>query len=243
MRIYFVGSHATGKTTLCRYVSRRYGLPMITEVARAVLAEMESSFDAIRTDMDQVAEYQDRVFARQVSIEHLHEGAFVSDRAFDNLAYAAEHTLVLADLMGDQRFRDYMKWVADGTVFFLRPHASLLKEDGVRAGVSWESVLRIDGMIKLLLEQHRVSYLPIESVSMQERVRAVDFVLGRAGLRAALPAPARIAAEVRPPLDADAVAAAALASPGVPTPAFDVLRAAIGFGGGAGGDPMRRVNR
>ena len=27
MRIYFVGSHATGKTTLCRYVSRRYGLP------------------------------------------------------------------------------------------------------------------------------------------------------------------------------------------------------------------------
>ena len=33
MRIYFVGSHATGKTTLCRFVSRRYGLPMITEVA------------------------------------------------------------------------------------------------------------------------------------------------------------------------------------------------------------------
>ena len=43
MRIYFVGSHATGKTTLCRYVSRRYGLPMISEVARAVLAEMETA--------------------------------------------------------------------------------------------------------------------------------------------------------------------------------------------------------
>jgi len=28
MRIYFVGSHATGKTTMTRYVSRRYGLPM-----------------------------------------------------------------------------------------------------------------------------------------------------------------------------------------------------------------------
>ena len=49
MRIYFVGSHATGKTTLCRYVSRRYGLPMISEVARAVLAEMETSLDALRT--------------------------------------------------------------------------------------------------------------------------------------------------------------------------------------------------
>ena len=52
MRIYFVGSHATGKTTLCRYVSRRYGLPMITEVARGVLAEMETSLDHLRADID-----------------------------------------------------------------------------------------------------------------------------------------------------------------------------------------------
>ena len=66
MRIYFVGSHATGKTTKTRYVSRRYGLPMITEVARAVLAELETSLDSLRTDMDLVAEYQKRVFERQV---------------------------------------------------------------------------------------------------------------------------------------------------------------------------------
>jgi nicotinamide riboside kinase len=184
MRIYFVGSHATGKTTLCRFVSRRYGLPMITEVARAVLAEQETSLEHLRTDVDAVAEYQERVFARQVAIEKLHDARFVSDRAFDNLAYAAEHTTVVADMMSDQRFRDYMTWVAQGTVFFLRPHPSLLREDGTRAGVSWDSVLRIDGMIKLLLEQHRVSYLPVESVSMQERVRAVEFVLGRAGLTA-----------------------------------------------------------
>ena len=52
----------------------------------------------------------------------------------------------------------------------------------MRAGVSWDSVLRIDGMVKLMLEQYRVSYLPIESVSMQERVRAVEFVLSRCGL-------------------------------------------------------------
>jgi len=183
MRIYFVGSHATGKTTLCRYVSRRYGLPMISEVARAVLAEMETNFDALRTDMDLVAEYQQRVFARQVSVEKQHGDRFVSDRAFDNLAYAAEHTMILADLMATPRFTEYMKWVSEGVVFFLRPHPSLLREDGVRAGVTWESVLRIDGMVKLLLEQHRVSYLPVESVSMQERVRAAEFVLSREGLR------------------------------------------------------------
>lgn len=182
MRIYFVGSHATGKTTLCRYVSRRYGLPMISEVARAVLAEMETSLDALRTDMDLVGEYQERVFERQVAVERQHDGRFVSDRAFDNLAYVAEHTTNAAAMMNDDRFHNYMKWVSQGIVFFLRPHASLLKDDGVRAGVSWDSVLRIDGMVKLMLEQHRISYLPIESVSMQERVRAVEFVLSRCGL-------------------------------------------------------------
>lgn len=184
MRIYFVGSHATGKTTLCRYVSRRYDLPMISEMARAVLAEMETSLDALRTDMDLVAEYQERVFQRQVEVERRYDGRFVSDRAFDNVAYAAEHTTNAAAMMNDDRFRDYMRWVSQGIVFFLRPHPSLLKEDGVRAGVSWDSVVRIDGMVKLMLEQHRISYLPIESVSMQERVRAVEFVLSRCGLAA-----------------------------------------------------------
>ncbi len=183
MRIYFVGSHATGKTTLSRFVSQAYDMPMISEVARSVLAEMETSFDAMRTDMDLVADYQRRVFARQVDTEKLHAERFVSDRAFDNLAYAADHTTIFADMVEDTGFADYMKWVAGGIVFFLRPHRSLLVEDGVRAGVDWESVVRIDGMVKLLLEMYRVNYMPIESLSMQERVRAVRFVLDREQLR------------------------------------------------------------
>jgi hypothetical protein len=188
MRIYFVGAHATGKTTMTRYVSRRYGLPMISEVARAVLAELETNLDALRTDMELVAEYQRRVFERQVQVERAQGTGFVSDRAFDNLAYAAEHTLILGDLIAGDAHRNYMEWVAQGIVFFLRPHRDLLKDDGVRAGVTWDSVLRIDGMIKLMLEQSRIPYLPIESVAMQERARAVDFVLKRiAGLQAVSP--------------------------------------------------------
>jgi hypothetical protein len=188
MRIYFVGAHATGKTTMTRYVSRKFGLPMITEVARAVLAELETSLDSLRTDMELVAEYQRRVFERQVQVEKLQQTGFVSDRAFDNLAYAAEHTLVLADLISGDQYKSYMEWVAQGIVFFLRPHQELLREDGVRAGVTWDSVLRIDGMIKLMLEQSRIPYLPIESGPMQERARAVDFVLKRAaGLNAVAP--------------------------------------------------------
>jgi hypothetical protein len=34
-----------------------------------------------------------------------------------------------------------------------------------------------------MLEQHRIRYLPLESVSMQERVRAVEFVLDRCGIQ------------------------------------------------------------
>ncbi len=191
MRIYFVGAHATGKTTMTRYVSRRYALPMITEVARAVLAELETSLDSLRTDMDLVAEYQRRVFERQVQVERAQGSGFVSDRAFDNLAYAAEHTLVFGDLINSDEFKKYAEWVAQGIVFFVRPHKDLLREDGVRSGVTWESVLRIDGMIKLMLEQYRIPYLPIESASMQERARAVDFVLKRtAGLSQVAPAEA-----------------------------------------------------
>jgi nicotinamide riboside kinase len=206
MRIYFVGSHATGKTTLCRYVSKRYGLPMIGEVARAVLAEMETSLDALRTDLDQIADYQERVFARQVATERQHAGRFVSDRAFDNLAYVAEHTTNAAAMLNDSRFREYMQWVREGVVFFVRPHPSLLKNDGVRAGVSWDSVMRIDGMVKLMLEQHGISYLPLESVSMQERARAIDFVLARSGLS---PVPREAPARPQP------------AQPPSQTPAFD----------------------
>src|SRR5438046_10501668 len=108
MRIYFVGSHATGKTTLCRYVSRRYGLPMISEVARAVLAELETSLDALRTDMDLVAEYQERVFSRQAAIETQHEQRFVSDRAPANPAYGAGHALTSAAVPTAHRLATHM---------------------------------------------------------------------------------------------------------------------------------------
>ncbi len=168
---------------MARWVSRHYGLPMITEVARSVLAELETNFDTLRTDMDQVAEYQKRVFQRQIATERLQEKGFVSDRAFDNLAYAGDYTTMLKDIMyhdGGEEFRKYMEWVCQGVVFFIRPHPILLKEDGVRAGVDWESVVRTDGMVKLFLEQFGVPYLPIHTPSMQERVRAVEFVLTRA---------------------------------------------------------------
>ena len=182
VRVYMVGSHATGKTTLARWVRDRYGLPMIAEVARGVLAEMEAQLEALRADMALVNHYQAQVFVRQIEAERRADGPFVSDRAFCNLAYAAHHATIMAEVARDPRLGEYMEWVRGGIVFFLRPHRALVQTDGVRAGLEWEEVVRIDGMVKLLLELFDVPYIPVESLSMQERVRLVDRVLDLAGV-------------------------------------------------------------
>ena len=182
LRIYLVGAHATGKTTLARWVRDTYGLPMISEVARGVLAEMEAQLAGIRTNIALIDRYQAEVFERQIEAEAAQPGSFVSDRAFCNLAYAAHHATILGDIAGDPRLSGYMQSVRAGLVFFLRPHRELVVEDGVRAGLAWEEVVRIDGMVKLLLEMFRVPYIPVESLSMQERVRLLERVLDLAGL-------------------------------------------------------------
>lgn len=198
-RIYLVGAHATGKTTLARWVRDHYGLPMIAEVARGVLAEMEARLETLRTDIELVNRYQFEVFRRQVDAEHAVAGSFVSDRAFCNLAYAAHHSTILADIFRDRKLGEYMNWVRQGIVFFVRPHRELVVADGVRAGLDWEEVVRIDGMVKLLLEVFGVPYIPVESLSMQERVRLMERVLDLAGLpqiqTVAAPAPAEGAAQ------------------------------------------------
>ncbi len=182
LRVYLVGAHATGKTTLARWIRDEFGLPMISEVARGVLAEMEAQLDGLRSNVALVDRYQREVFERQIEAEAAQPGSFVSDRAFCNLAYAAHHATVLSSIASDSRLGDYMDSVRSGLVFFLRPHPELVVGDGVRAGVAWEEVVRIDGMVKLLLELFAIPYIPLESLSMQERVRCVERVLDLAGL-------------------------------------------------------------
>jgi len=181
LRIYLVGAHATGKTTLARWIRDHYGIPMISEVARSVLAEMEAQLDLLRSNIDLVNRYQREVFVRQIEAERAHAGGFVSDRAFCNLAYACHHATILGSIAGDPRLLEYMESVRSGLVFFLRPHKELVVDDGVRAGLEWEEVVRIDGMVKLMLEMFSVPYIPVESLAMQERVRLVERVLALTG--------------------------------------------------------------
>ncbi len=182
IRIYLVGAHSTGKTTLARWIRDKYGLPMISEVARGVLAEMEQRLESLRSDLDAVDRYQAAVFERQLVAEEEHSGSFVSDRAFCNLAYAAHHATILSRLATDPRLERYMRSVRSGLVFFVRPQRELLTDDGYRESTGWEEVVRIDGMVKLMLEMFGIPYIPMDCLSMQERVRLVERVLALAGL-------------------------------------------------------------
>ena len=185
-RIWVVGPHRAGKSHLARWIAKRYKLPLFDEVARIEVAKMGAkTFDQLRVDLDAVTAFQRNVFETQLSV-----GAgvsrFVSDRAFDNLAYAAENADVdlVADLWESPKCRKYVADIAaavnagEGVVFFVRPGVGIV-DDGTCAtsDLSSADIYRIDGMVKLLLGLGRVRYVPIETTVFQERASAVDAVL------------------------------------------------------------------
>lgn len=178
MKVYFVGSHSTGKTTCARYVSEKFKLPMITEVARAVLSEKELSLDGLRYDLDLADNYQNAIFDRQLAEEGKYP-AFVSDRSFDCIAYTAQHTRILPAILASQELQAYITRLLapDSFIFFVRPSKATLKADGVRESLTWDGVVAIDAMVKLMLEMWDLKYYQINIDNMQERVKFVDSIL------------------------------------------------------------------
>lgn len=186
LRAQVVGAHATGKSELARYISRRYGLPLLDEVARIEIAKMgRQSFDELRVDLAAATEFQRRVFATQLRIgQGLRR--FVSDRAFDNVAYASNHADfgTAADLWELPACRRYVASIAEdikakrGVVFFVRPGVAA-RGDGTRAtgDLGAADIDVIDGAIKLLLELGRVDYVPISTTNFAERARCVHGVM------------------------------------------------------------------
>lgn len=178
MKIYICGAHSCGKTTLARYISRTYNLPMITEVARAVLSENELHLDTLRYDMDVVDKYQKDILLRQILEEHKH-GSFVSDRSFDCLAYAAQHTRILSELLVRPDLKYYIDDLKapDSLIFFVRPSKATLKSDGVREAINWDGIVAIDAQVKFMLEMWQLRYFQINMDNMQERVKLIDSVI------------------------------------------------------------------
>jgi adenylate kinase family enzyme len=180
MRVYIAGAHSVGKSTLSRYISEKYNLPMVTEVARQVLSERELAINSLRTNLDVVDSYQTEVFQRQIEEENKYS-KFVSDRTFDNLAYAAQHSRVFAKLIKSAKFLEYLESLkkSDSFIFFVRPCKETMKEDGVRETLSWDGVVAIDAMIKLMIEMWELPYFQINTSNMQERVTLINNVISR----------------------------------------------------------------
>lgn len=178
MRIYICGAHSCGKTTLAHYIADKYKIPMITEVARQVLSENEYNLSSLRTNLDIVDSYQEQVFYRQLSEEKKY-AEFVSDRSFDNLAYAAQHSRILKKLLDSKELREYIASLRENNVviFFVRPSKVTLKADGVRESLNWDGIVAIDAMVKFLLEMFELPYYQINMDNMQERSRMIDSVL------------------------------------------------------------------
>lgn len=178
MKVYFVGSHSTGKTTCARYVSEKHQLPMITEVARMILSEKELHLDSLRTDLRIVDDYQMQIFKRQIEEEQKYK-YFVSDRSFDCLAYAAQHARVLPEALKSEELVSYLANLRDpqSFIFFVRPSKATLKADGVRESLTWDGVVAIDAKIKFMLEMWELRYFQISMDNMQERARLIDSVL------------------------------------------------------------------
>lgn len=82
VKVAFVGSFSTGKTTLANLFAREWDLPLLPEVARQVV---ELGF---QLDQNATAECETLIFLKQWRAETSHE-RFVADRSiYDVLAYA-----------------------------------------------------------------------------------------------------------------------------------------------------------
>ena len=178
MKVYMIGAHSSGKTTLARYVSEIYKLPMITEVARQILSEKELHLDSLRSNLDLVDNYQESIFYRQLEEEKKYN-SYVSDRSIDCLAYAAQHSRILSKLLATDELREYLSVLKapDSILFFVRPCKATLREDGVRESLNWDGVVAIDSMIKFLLQMFDLKHFSINTDNMQERAKLIDSIL------------------------------------------------------------------
>src|SRR3954452_3026483 len=108
MRIYFVGASGVGKTTLAQHVHDRHGLLILPSAARTVAGEWGiKDFTAIFRNTDLADRYQKAVFKRQRDNEWNAKGRFVSDRAFDSIAYGADLCRVCWQIVRDPSWPEY----------------------------------------------------------------------------------------------------------------------------------------
>lgn len=183
--VYFVGADRGGKTTLCRYVRDAYRLPMLGEAARMVLHRDEDDFARIRATGASASKYQCDVFNRQLREEDAAKAPYVSDRAFDNLAYASEHGRNFKELY-DALPSAYLERLRASVVFFVKPAQDIFlagAADPVRARTDWDAVQRISAKVEMLLQLLDIPHITIAESIASRREELIDYTLSMKGHR------------------------------------------------------------
>ncbi len=177
-KVYFVGAQCTGKTTLAEYVRDKYNISMVTEVVRNIIKEKDTDLAEMRADIADISRLQSEIARKQYSEEKNTEIPYVSDRAFDYLAYTGMYAYNLNILRCQTIVEDYIPYTADNSIFFFcRPQKQFIEDDGFRKNLSWENINQIDGMIKFMLEMYDINYVNLDTYYTNERIRTVDAVL------------------------------------------------------------------
>jgi len=102
-RVWFVGAHAVGKSTLAELTARNYNLPYISEQARIVLAErLQPDFDRLRLDVAETSRYQREVMRRQIATEQQ-----LLQKATSPIAPSTTSHTQPSTLRASQRLRSY----------------------------------------------------------------------------------------------------------------------------------------
>ncbi|MHB8671735.1 MAG: AAA family ATPase [Acidimicrobiales bacterium] len=173
MKVAFVGSFSTGKTTLAELFAREWDLPLLPEVARQVV-ELGFPLDQTAT-----AETETLIFLKQWRAEATHD-RFVADRSlYDVLAYAdwvMEH-------QESKRKEDHL-WLESREIatlelrarydhVFYLPVEFPIVLDGLRPDDTGFQA-DIDSRMRRLLDAHGVSHLTLAGTveERQEQVRA-----------------------------------------------------------------------
>ena len=145
IRIAFMGASGTGKTTLAKWVSDKYGLQLNPIGSRTVAADMglASPYDADAAGRR--SEMQERLLQSKAAWE-AERDAFVTDRTvFDNLAYQSLHAvdsvteMQLSKAVHAMRRYTHIIWCPMRAVFSLRDDPA--RKEGRAYHLMFESVL------------------------------------------------------------------------------------------------------
>lgn len=130
LRVALAGASGTGKTTLARYVSERYGLPINPVGSRSVSAAMGFASPYDVDAAGKRGEFQRRLQEEKIAWEMAHD-SFVTDRTtLDELVYTMFHDV---DTAAGEYHERAMAHMARYDLVFFCPARAFCKVDGDKA--------------------------------------------------------------------------------------------------------------